>query len=350
MKIFKRYLSYRLESSMLRTLIFTILSVMLAQMVLSEATDSSVAEYNDSGLYILATILGIIASVIPFLELAGFNNRRNLDTLYFFPIKREKMAIANYISGFVQVLFIYTVTFVWSYIYLATKTNYFALYHMLPYYFLSVLLGLVIYSVFMFIFVQANSSADGVIFCLLWIFLLCVVGYTVIDILEIRGNLEDIVYNYFSWNTAYEISSWGIIYAPINNLTVLFQDLIEINNPTAWDYTVVPIKNQLYMFFVWGAIGIAAAVGYVWSFVRKGAEKAGEISISWFGYRTLIPIYGYCMIILTRGNGGPSSITVLSFILMIIGYVIYRRGFKLKTSDIIATACGLIPMLLTIAL
>lgn len=339
MTTFKRYVLCRIKNSVLRTLIFTILSILVTQTVIRDCIDLRRVEDRTSGLFIFATILGIVASLIPFIELAGFKNRRNLDTLFFFPIKREKMALAVYISGLFQVIVIYTVTYVAGALFLATNTDYFALGYMLPYYFLSLLLGAVIYSVFMFLFTEGNTVADGVLICLLWIFLLNIASYTVI-----RQCVEQ---KLWPTSTAMNLTEWGIIYTPINHLTVLFQDLIEINHPSRWDRSVVSIKEHSYMFFVWGAVGIAAAIGYVFRFAKKGAEKAGEISTSWLGYRILIPIYGYCLILLTASDSGPSTMSLLTFALMIIGYVIYRRSFRLKKSDIIVTAAGLIPVLLT---
>ena len=339
MTTFKRYVLYRIKNSILRTLIFTILSILVTQTVIRDCIDLSRVENRTSGLFIFATILGIVASLIPFIELGGLKNRRNLDTLFFFPIKREKMAIAVYVSGLFQVIVIYTVTYVAGALFLATNTDYFALGYMLPYYFLSLLLGTVIYSVFMFLFNEGNTVADGVLFCLLWIFLLNIASYTVIS--------QCLEQKLWPTSVAMNLTDWGIIYTPINHLTVLFQDLIEINHPSQWDRSVASIKEHSYMFFVWGAVGIAAAIGYVLRFVKKGAEKAGEISTSWLGYRILIPIYGYCLILLTASDSGPSTMSLLAFVLMIIGYVIYRRSFRLKKSDIIVTAAGLIPVLLT---
>ena len=103
MKVFGRYLQYRLKQSMLRTIVFTVLSVMVCLIVTSDASSSTLQENcRTTGLYMLATILGIICTLIPFLELAVFKTRRNLDTLYFFPIKRTKMALAHYLSGLLK--------------------------------------------------------------------------------------------------------------------------------------------------------------------------------------------------------------------------------------------------------
>ncbi|MBQ8408563.1 MAG: hypothetical protein IJY39_06820 [Clostridia bacterium] len=337
MKTFGRYLVYRLRNTALRTLIFTLLSVLLVQVVTADGIRGFYPEYHNVSLYMHAIVLGVLCTLIPILETAEFKNRRNLDTLYFFPIKREKMALVHYVSGLIQILFVYSVTFFTAWIYLEMQTNYFALGYMLPYYLLSLLLGLVMYSIFMFLFGQANTVSDGVLFCGLWVFVLYIVIWTV------RAEiLRDLLIDTEYWVSSSNFAGWGMIYTPINNLTVIFQDLIEINQrQLEYDYThttAMRYKRELAMFFVWGAIGIAAAIGYFVTFVKKGAEKAGEISNSWFGYKLLIPLYGYSLLLL---YDSLDFMTVAICILMVIGYVVYRRGFKFKLSDIIVSGIGI---------
>lgn len=343
MKTFGRYLAYRLNSSALRTLVFTLLSVLLTQSVIIDELKTTEIKYTESGIYMLAVVLSIFCALIPILELSGYKSRRNLDTLFFFPIKRGKLALAHYLSGFIQVFVIYSVTFFVAYAYLAANTDIFALGYMIIYYALSLLLGVVMYSVFMFIFIQANTVADGVLFCGLWIFVLFLVGWV------LRTEILD------SFITSQEhyptsiggIENWGIVYSPINNLTVIFQDLIETNRIGS-DVYVGIYKRQSYMFFIWGVLGVAAAVGYFLTFVKRGAEKAGEISDSWFGYRTLIPTYGYSLLMLMGLYDG--FMTVLILAMMVIGYIIYRRGFKFKTSDMVVVGCGILACLMGIVI
>lgn len=329
MTTFWRFIYYRLKSSALRTLIFTVIAVMIVMIVLPHCVNYALPEYRLSGLYMLSIILCVTSSLIPILELSGFKNRRNLDTLYFLPLGRKKLALAHFISGFAQVVVIYTVTTLVHFFYLLCNTNCFALVHMLPYYFLSLLLGFVIYAVYAFIFSQANTVVDGVVFCVLWIFLLFLVGETWIVASGERSG-SDLV-------------AWGILYVPMNHLTVLYQDLIEINNPTAWDRQVEAILVNLHLFVIWDIAGVAATIGYLAAFVKKGAEQAGEISDSWFGYKTLIPLYGCCFLIICKVGLELTLIPVLLYvIMMLVGYVIYRRGFKIKVSDLIVTGCGII--------
>lgn len=326
MKIFFRYLLYRLRSSTLRTLIFTALSVAICLIGISMRNGSSEPQYCHSGLYMLATALCITVSIVPLFELSGLKNRRNLDTLFFFPIKREKMALVHFISGFAQVAAIYTVTWGASYLWLVLNTKYYALGYMIPYYLLSLLLAFVIYSIYCFLFMQANTTADGVLFCVLWIFLPALVALVLNVIWSVP--IEE------------ELMKWGIMYTPMNHLTVIFQDLIEINNPTRWDGLVENIMERWYMFPVWGAVGLVAVNGYLFSFLGKGAEQAGEISNSPFGYALLIPAYGYCLIQIGMGIFIPLLIVIyLGF--MLSGYLIYRRGFKFKVPDIVMTVIGI---------
>ena len=344
---FLRYLWYRLDNSALRTIVLTVLSVILSQSVISESIkyygDVESLKYVDSGIYILAVVLGIICTIIPMLENMGFKNRRNLDTLYFFPISRNKMAAAHFLAGLIQATFVYTVTFAVASIYLEANTDFFNLIYLLPYYFFSLLLGFVIYAFFSFIFIQANTVADGVVMSVLWIFVLWVLMYALYALTKPIYMQEGDYLNYELSRWIASATEWGIVYAPINNLTVIYQSLIEVNQLSWNEFRYAEIYlSQFYFFIVWGVIGIACAIGYFITFAKRGAQKAGEISDSYFGYRLLIPIYGYSLIYMI---GSIEIVTVLVFMMMIIGYIIYRRSFKIKRNDIIVTALGILPLI-----
>ncbi len=341
--IFGRYLAYRLEKSALRTLIITLISVAVTLNTVAGGVRYSDFRSNHTSLYMQAILMGVLCTLIPMLETACFKNRRNLDTLYFFPIKREKLALAHYLSGFIQVTIIYSFTFFASYLYLLLNTSCFALEHMVPYYLLSLLLGLVVYSVVIFLFGQANSVIDGVLFVGLWVFVIYIVAW------QVRGTLLEswLREDKALWLESSHLPAWGILYAPLNNLTVIFQDLIEVNRHSVmYDYTsesAAVFRRYFYMFVAWGVIGLAAAFGYFFAFVRKGAEKAGEISSSWFGYKLLIPTYAYALLLF---YADLDIMTILVLAAMVVGYVIYRRGFKLKASDLICMGVSLTAILL----
>ena len=95
----------------------------------------------------------------------------------------------------------------------------------------------------------------------------------------------------------------------------------------------------MYMIAVWVIIGIGSAVGYFLSFIKKPAYKASEVSNSVLGYKVLIPIYfiwGATVFYF------EPMILVFDLIMMIVGYVIYRRGFRFKLPDILSMVGSLI--------
>ena len=311
------------------TLVFTVLGLLLTNFVVRD--ELSLTNIG-TGLYILAVILGIACTLIPMLETDCFKNRRNLDTLYFLPISRFKLALAHYLSGWIQIMVIYTVSFVWAAVCISDYARYFHLFYLLPYYFLSLLIGLILYSIFMFLFGEGNSSADGLVFCILGMFALLLIFCVI---------------NEISWSYSKKyplIEEWGCVYTPLNNLTVLFQNKMYVDGSLNWNYhirTEKQIRETMYMFAAWGGIGIASAVGYFVTFVRKGAEKIGDVSESWFGYKIMIPLYAYSAFLLVGTEG---IIGILILILMLMGYFIYRRSFRLRKNDLIVIAFSLIPI------
>ena len=67
MKTFMRYLRYRLDSTTLRTLVFTVISVMLSLSVITSCIDVEEMQYAETGIYVLAVVLGIVCTLIPIL-------------------------------------------------------------------------------------------------------------------------------------------------------------------------------------------------------------------------------------------------------------------------------------------
>ncbi len=323
---FARYLTYRIKNSAIRTILFSLISMAIVFYGVWKENKSP-QDRDNSGIVMLAVVMGIFATLIPILETACFKNRRNLDTLYCLPLKRIKLALAHYLSGFIQVFIIYSSCFFTTYIYLSileTQKHSYNLGWMLLYYFVSIVFGLVLYSIFIFLLSEANTVLDGVIISFLWVFAAALIMAVAYDYFSDLNGINLIQRGDF-------ISSWGIIYAPINNITNIFIDLIE-----ELSYTASRDYHTFIRYYVaWVFVGIAAAVGYFYNIVRKGAENAEEITDSWFGYKVLIPIYGFSFI---KMNGDIDILTIIIIASMIIGYMVYRKSFKLKIWDYITVA------------
>ena len=83
--------------------------------------------------------------------------------------------------------------------------------------------------------------------------------------------------------------------------------------------------------------GVVSVLGFFFTFGKRRMEKTGEISNSFFGFRTLIPIYAVStMLYWSIAENVSFAITwAVIEVLVLIAYAIYRRGFHYKKSDII---------------
>lgn len=336
---FKRYLGYRIERSMLRTLVFTLLAVIVSQSIIrSEIRET--AQNSETAIYMLAIVLGAACTLIPILELSDFLHRRNLDLLYAFPISRTKMALAHALSGWVQIVLIYSVSFIFAWTVYLGKSNWFSLGYLLPYYLLSLCVGFVLYSVFLFLFGEANSRLDGVIFCALGAFA--------------PALIVTVLFEFMGWSAHeyFDPFSWFTVYSPLNNLTVVFQRLIESQRASDIVFrsdllirNANKVMEYSYLFALWGAIGIAALYGFFRRFSKKRAERVGDLSTSPFGYCVMLPIYGYYCLLASTSEG-EVLLMIFSAIAFVSGYFVYRRSFRLFPSDIAVLLFGLVPVLL----
>ena len=79
---------------------------------------------------------------------------------------------------------------------------------------------------------------------------------------------------------------------------------------------------------------------------RKKVETINDISNSWLGYKTIIPLYSIvgAAHIVTENSRNSCRFTIVHLtVLMLVGYFIYRRGFKISKNDVIVIlAVGLL--------
>ena len=343
MNSFKDYVKYRLRSSLLRTAAFATIALVMTYYYISPSlsiwnvADNIGADYYykvPGGIYAgyldlnsVTAMLVISAAVIAVLEMADFKNKRNLDTFYSLPLSRFQLALAHYVSGAVQVFAVFTASVLCALLAALPYIAYLKLWILPVYYIFSLIFGLGFYSFVCFFFSEGNTLWDGIVFAGMWFFVLAAILGTLNDGEAFSLYLSNITIRDYKIVFA-DYSTWGMASSPLSSVAEVFTDMIGVGKN--FKNNAERIMDTFYMFYVWLGIYAVCAYGYFRSFVRRGAEKAGEISESPFGYRFLIPFYGFCLIL----SGISDLYTVFIFTLMFIGYVIYRRTAKIKKCDI----------------
>ena len=336
MSHFKKYFLYRFRSVMWLTVVLCILAVILVQSSVSvymgtyyewdEGTDTSI-EYeriNIDNFGIVAFILGAACTVMPILELGGLKNKRNVDTLYTLPVSRSKMALAHYLNGLVQSSVIYTVAYIALVIKILTSSMLDYINSpilLLPCYFVVLLAGVAVYSMFAAIFNSANTVADGCLFIAVWSLL---PTFLVMAIEELGSRTSGIM------DIPFIDESSGFSMYPHSVMAITENFFRALTGQMAYrrSYT----KEMIF----WTIVGAALAGVYFYSFVHKRAEKINDSSDTFFGYRTIIPIIVFCLSVSTDTELLSIIFAVLA---AVVGYMLYRRSFKMKMKDIVITSC-----------
>ena len=342
MKTFFKYFGLDLKHAAIRCMIFTLIAVVIMmiqlpdliapdvkkKIVYEKGEDGNYAEvehityvydFCETGMEELGDILMVVATVMPFLCLYDLKNRRNTDTLYSLPLSRFKLSLTHFISGFIQVLFIYTCAFFASYFYLLYNTDIFNLANMLRYFPPSILGALLIYCFYSFFFTVANRTIDGVIISGLWVYII----YSCFD--------------YFDKSQNVFAAYWSSIYSPLDNLTSIYSYYAEPLYRVDWKYNQIGrILENNYMFAVWAAVGLLCVIGFFIYSTKKKANKLGDDSDSIFAFRGAIPLFG---VIYALHDYNPSIVDIALY--TFIMYVVYRRSFKFKKLDYVIFAVTL---------
>lgn len=279
--------------------------------------------YYQSTLYIPVVFMCILTYVLPVMEFSFFKKRINLDCAYSLPISRRSMGAVHYLTGLIILFVTYTSSYLINFILLLSRgPGWFNFTPMIAHYLICFLLGWAIYSIMVFVFNEGNTRGDGIWFMILYTFVFLFVVSMIIEVTDIRVYMSEPV-----------LIPWGLF----DTINSTYQSLVELK--TVDRMTFFTKDEYLYWFGFWIALGIASTFGFFFTFGNRRMEKTEEISDSYFGFRTLIPIYAVSiMLILQAGNSIIAwfIIELLTF----IGYTIYRRGFHYKKSDI-AVLCAL---------
>ena len=284
-------------------------------------------------------IPAIIATVVAFMQvstqLAPFKKRRNLDMYFTLPMGRRALGLIHALTGLAITLITYTASFVLNLLlFIPAVVKYspdFNFILLLPYYFISILIFSAIYFLLCFAFDRGNTKGDGQWLMALYTFAPTILAGAVIFILS----------KYFDINYYGEMN--GCAAAFPTNLSNLTERFVMGKNVAGKEQIAT-----LVWIIGWTLLGAASAFGFVYLFGKQPTQKTEELSDSPFAFKTLIPYY-VILGAITFADVGFICFIIIA-VLAVIGYVVYRRGFRLKRSDAITFAATLVLSLLLMML
>lgn len=302
-----------------------ILSIYLQPYRIYDANyDEPIIAYR-SCLAIPSTVIGILAYIIPFQQFSIFKKRRNLDCFYSLPISRREIGVVHYLTGLIILAIPYTVSYTANLVLLLVRNTGMNFSPMIAHFFITLILGAVLYTSVTFIINQANSVTDGCVFCVLWSFVFLLITGAIIFF---ESTFVDSLIGAFPWSA-------------IDIVTTHFQKLVENSAESDTVLSLGSAKTKIISIIWWVAIGIASFFGFFYTFGKRAPEKTEELSDSYFGYRIMIPVYAI------SGIFALWSVIFWVFICAtaFVGYAIYRRSFHFKKTDYVMLGIILLTMI-----
>jgi hypothetical protein len=350
MSRFRQYFSYRCKATLVRLLIFVGIALLLtytsSYFLVYETfaydydLDTKYPVMEAAGdLSVLGWSAGICAVILPVLELLPFKNKRNIDTMLALPIGRGKMILAHYLCGLLHLSVTLFCSFALAAIKMVPYRMFFSLWMLLPFYAMLLLTAAILYSLFSFVFSTADTTADGIV----WLHI-----YSLLPPLFLSSAYD-----------AFHLRPWSLVeepwyFSPFYHLFTVADKYNDYITPTIqYDisegldqiYSVSCTKlvfqdGEIFTLLLWVGLAAACLAGLVYFFRKQRPETVGGLSHSSFGYQSLIPLMALTLIL-------AGLETALLMIFTVVWYIVYRRGFRFKTPDLVIMGLTLLASLLT---
>ncbi|MBO4636590.1 MAG: ABC transporter permease [Clostridiales bacterium] len=358
MSAFQRYIRFHLKSILVREVVMALLMAMIAftwgAAKIGRSQFGRSANIENDIYYGIITVVAFVAVIyafiIPVLEFAPYKNRRNIDLWFSSPLSRNDIFRVGYISGLIQLaasLLISMMTVSAKMIVFNTQGADFNLAMPSVYFGVLLLSTAVVYTINCFLFICANSVVDGVIYLIFFSLIPGNIAKFIMLFREKTTNIRELVNNINEMLTRKYYAHY--------ELPVVFTAKLDIANIDA-DKRYNEVLNYLdswlgetYVIVIWSVIWVLAAAASLYFasrvFSRMKSEKLGGPSDLLFGYTILIPAWGYSKIL-----SQSTSILVspmFTLVVMFIGYVIYRKGVKLKGIDWLMLGIGAVILIVS---
>lgn len=322
----KPYLNYLIHKKWLQTLVMAIIPTLIMVFILSTTGFRRFTSggYKDPDELLVSIIfMMIVMIVIVIFRFSSLRNPKEVDLYYALPMSRQKLFLTHFVYGLLQIVFVWTVLYFSSFLTLTLLTQggyqegwLFLIYFIVLFYLV------VLYSVYTFIFLRANTIFDGIAFIILFQILFLFVS------LLFTGRLfmyEPVFNEPFFLNPYFSVSGLSIYLARLSNGIESYQ-----HSRFILSVPYIIINSVIYLLLA----GLLSYYQYRHVDEMK-TENIGQLSSSKLGYRFYIPAILITSIpnIFFLGAGITYVLIIILISAGFIGSFIYKRGLKITWVD-----------------
>ena len=268
-------------------------------------------------------VLAVLCVAVPVMQFSYRMKGRDIDLWYSLPVTREKLTFVRTLGGLMLIFVPYTLSYWLGFVIVLLRENYFALYGYPLYYLASLPLGALLFGIYSFLYTRASSIGDGLVCMAGWTFALMLP----FAFLSVRFPRLDLPRSFSVWQLSpFGLLSWAADY--FNEF--ICADALPALLPLAWTIPLAALE------------GLGAYTGLFLTARAHKAENGGQLSSSLWCYRVLVPLYVFILASSLSANAIGTQLACIAGAFLLVGgficFVVYRRSFRLKTSDIITLA------------
>ena len=270
-------------------------------------------------------VLAVLCVAVPVMQFSYRMKGRDIDLWYSLPVTREKLTFVRTLGGLMLIFVPYTLSYWLGFVIVLLRENYFALYGYPLYYLASLPLGALLFGIYSFLYTRASSIGDGLVCMAGWTFAL-MLPFAFLSVRFPRLNLPR---SFSVWQLSpFGLLSWAADY--FNEF--ICADALPALLPLAWTIPLTVLE------------GAGAYAGLFLTARAHKAENGGQLSSSLWCYRVLVPVYVFILASSLSVDAIGTQLACIAGAFLLVGgficFVVYRRSFMLKTSDIITLAAA----------
>ena len=268
-------------------------------------------------------VLAMLCVAVPVMQFSYRMKGRDIDLWYSLPVTREKLTFVRTLGGLMLIFVPYTLSYWLGFVIVLLRKNYFALYGYPLYYLAALPLGALLFGIYSFLYTRANSIGDGLVCMAGWTFALMLP----FAFLSVRFPRLALPRSFSVWQLSpFGLLSWAADY--FNEF--ICADALPALLPLAWTIPLTVLE------------GAGAYAGLFLTARRHRAENGGQLSSSLWCYRVLVPLYVFILASSLSVDALGTQLACIAGAFLLVGgficFVVYRRSFRLKTSDFITLA------------
>lgn len=270
-------------------------------------------------------VLAVLCVAVPVMQFSYRMKGRDIDLWYSLPVTREKLTFVRTLGGLMLIFVPYTLSYWLGFVIVLLRENYFALYGYPLYYLASLPLGALLFGIYSFLYTRASSIGDGLVCMAGWTFALMLP----FAFLSVRFPRLALPRSFSVW----QLSPFGLLSLSADYFNeFICADALPALLPLAWTIPLTVLE------------GAGAYAGLFLTARAHKAENGGQLSSSLWCYRVLVPVYVFILASSLSVDALGTQLACIAGAFLLVGgficFVVYRRSFRLKTSDIITLAAA----------